>query len=53
VQERREDFKFEVVLITVAVGAPLKATNLVDEPVHQAEVDLVQAMDHARDAASD
>ena len=31
----------------------LNVTNLVVESVHQAEADLVQAMDHARSATSD
>jgi len=52
-QEGRNNFEWESVLFTVALGAPLTVTKLVVEPVHQAEADLLQAMDHARNAASD
>jgi hypothetical protein len=51
-QEGRYDFEYEIVLVSVAAGTPLKIANLVIEHVHQTEADLVQAMDPARNASS-
>src|SRR3990172_502733 len=40
-QERGDDLELEVVLVTVAVGTALEDADLVVEPLHQAETDLV------------
>jgi hypothetical protein len=49
-QEGRDDFELEVVLITVAVGAPLEDTDLVVESLHQAKAHLVLRVTVRRDA---
>ena len=41
VQARRDNFTFEAVLITVAVGQAPEDTDLVVEPFHQTKADLV------------
>ncbi len=49
-QERGDDFELEVVLVAVAVGPALEDANLIVEPLHQAEADLVLRVTVRRDA---
>ena len=40
-QEGRDDFEYEIVLVSVAAGTPLNIAHLVVEHVHYTEADLV------------
>ena len=49
-QEGRENLQLQIVLIPIAIGAPLKHTNFVIQSLDEAELDLVPGYAICRDA---